>query len=367
MGKSHLIWVVVAILAAGALAPPPSSTVSEVAAALDRGDAQQAMSLSNAALKQEIGDPHTRARLLLYHGLAMELLGAHDTAMRDITEALDSQALAPDEQGEAYLQRAILREGLGQADEAIRDYDAVAALRGLSAATALNKRGNLNLRRGRPADAQQDYLAALAADSGQAQYSFYGLGQVAETSGETLTARGFYAKALAVDAGYVAASARLRVLGGPPPAADQERIILLPPMPPQSEGDQGAIFLHLPTGKRDVGKVPAVSPQRRTGPATALLLRPALDQSDAPGPAREVSQIQLGAWRSSAEAYAAWDHDKARAGGLLDGLDPEVLAVDIPERGRYFRLRVQMGEKAGSAQICPRLQAKGLDCFAVRN
>jgi len=61
MGKSHLIWVVVAILAAGALAPPPSSTVSEVAAALDRGDAQQAMSLSNAALKQEIGDPHTRA------------------------------------------------------------------------------------------------------------------------------------------------------------------------------------------------------------------------------------------------------------------------------------------------------------------
>ncbi|HWU54711.1 MAG TPA: hypothetical protein VN175_04355, partial [Rhizomicrobium sp.] len=219
MGKTGLIAVFVGMLLAGAAAPPPVTAITQVLAALDRGDAQQARSLSDTALHRETLDASTRARLLLYHGLATELLGGHDGALRDLTEAIGTRALPPEDLGQAYLQRGFLHEGLGQLDQAVGDYGAVIALKGYSAATAFNNRGNIYLRRNRLMDAQQDYQAALAAEGGQSQYSYYGLGRVAETMGDKLAARGFYAKAAALDAGYAAPSERLAALGGAPDMA----------------------------------------------------------------------------------------------------------------------------------------------------
>jgi hypothetical protein len=95
----------------------------------------------------------------------------------------------------------------------------------------------------------------------------------------------------------------------------------------------------------------------------AVALRPALDQPRPP----DGAQVQLGAWRSAAEADAGWSKARAQAGGLLDGLRPHVLAVDLPGKGRYFRLRVSPGPGQGAAEICSNLAAKAVACIPVRN
>jgi hypothetical protein len=373
MGKTGFIAVFAGILLAGAAAPPPVTTIAQVLAALDRGDAQQAASLSDSALRREAPDPATHARLLLYHGLAMELLGAHDGASRDLSRAIDLQALPPEELGQAYLQRGFLREGLGQLEQAVSDYSAAITLRGYSTATALNNRGNIYLRRNRLMDAQADYLAALAAEGGQAQYSYYGLGRVAEMTGDKLAARNFYAKAAAIDAGYVAASESLAALGGAGGAIDPnpaESIALRPP-PARNGGlslaDADApIVLRPPLDKKQRASVPlpAVPPSPFL-PVNAVMLRPALDQSDEPVPAGP--EVQLGAWRSAAEASAAWDKARMRAGGVLDGMTPQIRAAEIPGRGRYFRLRVRLETGKSGTEICADLAAKALACFPVRD
>ena len=73
-------------------------------------------------------------------------------------------------------------------------------------------------------------------------------------------------------------------------------------------------------------------------------------------------QAQLGAWRQEAEANDAWNRAVRRAGGDLAGLAPHIVPVDLPGRGRYYRLRVSAD--AGAAKLCASLAAKGLDCLA---
>jgi tetratricopeptide (TPR) repeat protein len=304
--------------------------------------------LSDAALSQDGLDAHARASLLLYRGLANALLGMHQAAMRDLGEAIDSQALPPDEREQAYLQRGFLREGLGQLDEAVIDYGAAIGLGGYSTAIAFINRGNIHLRRGRLTDAQHDYLAALAADGGQSQYAYYGLGRIAELESDRQAARGFYAKAVGMDADYKVARERLSALGDVPDVTvsdPAQRVLLRPP----AAGD-GAL-----------AALPAVPPLSRLTPMLAL--RPALDSAGAR--IWPTDEVQLGAWRSAAEAYAAWDNAKLRAGGILDGASPQVVAADIPGKGHYFRLRIRTRENG--AKLCARLAAKAMDCFAVRN
>ena len=98
MGKAGFIASFVGILLAGAAAPPPATTITQVLAALDRGDAQQARHLSDDALGRE-KDGSARARLLLYRGVATELLGTHDGALRDLTQAIDTRLLSPEDLG----------------------------------------------------------------------------------------------------------------------------------------------------------------------------------------------------------------------------------------------------------------------------
>jgi len=373
MGRIGLISLLTAMLAAGAAAPPPAGTIAQVLAALDQGDAQQAESLSDAGLRQETMDASDRARLLLYHGLANALLGAHDAAIRDLAMAIHSHALPPEEEGQAYLQRGFLCEGLGRLDEAVADYGAVIALKSYSTATAFNNRGNIYLRRGLLVDARQDYLQALSADGGQSQYSYYGLGRVAEMEGDRLAARAFYTKAVAVDADYAAASRRLAVLGGPAKLDSVQNIVLRPP-PDRSAGTShagpaGPVVLHPPSDAQDThgDQLPAVPPQSPFAPASGPTLRPALDQSHSRVSAGSSGQVQLGAWRNAAQAYAAWDEAKVRAGGLLDGVSPLVLAAAVPGKGRYFRLRVHSGAGETGTDMCARLAAKAIDCFPVRD
>jgi hypothetical protein len=101
---------------------------------------------------------------------------------------------------------------------------------------------------------------------------------------------------------------------------------------------------------------PTVNPAdytRRDGPS----LRPALDH---PGG----QEVQLGAWRQESDAAEGWNRAVKEADGALSGYSPHIVAVDLPGRGRYYRLRVSA---ADGKQLCAALTAQGLDCILARD
>jgi tetratricopeptide (TPR) repeat protein len=304
---------------------------------------------------------------------------------------LNTHGLAVEEQAQALLQRGFLRDGLGRLDEAAKDYTGVIALKGDSLATALNNRANIYRRQNKFALAARDYQAALSASGGKPQYSWYGLGQIAEAKADTLAARGFYAKAVAADPGYVLATERLDALGGPPDGAiadPQDPIVLHPPQPVLPAGSatqatkeaDGSIVLRAPAvapaslhpprreAQNQNGQASAASPGHR---AAKVVLRPALDQpghsARTHGGGGGTADVQLGAWRSEGEANAGWDKAKLRAGGALDGLSPHIVTADLPGKGRYYRLRVSVAGAQSRSSFCADLSAKGVACLPARD
>jgi tetratricopeptide (TPR) repeat protein len=384
MGKFAWIGIFAALVVAGAAwsAPATEALIAETQAALDKGDALHAVNLADAALNDGAVSASERGRLLLYRGLAEELLGLHDPAMRGFTAALDTHALPAEERAQALLQRGFLRDGLGQLDKAARDYTAVIALKGDSLAIALNNRANIYRRQNRLVEARRDYQASLSAGGGKPQYAWYGLGQIAETQADTVAARGFYARAVAADSSYALASERLEALGGPPEnaiAGPQDPILLRPPaaavvsVAAQASKDAaGAVVLHPPRreAQNQNGQSSDASPQRG-GNSIQVVLRPALDQTGgrarARGPDQGAIEVQLGAWRSKGEANAGWDQARLRAGGALNGFNPHIVTADLPGRGRYYRLRVSVAAGQSRSAFCAGLSAKGVTCLPARD
>jgi hypothetical protein len=391
MGKAVSIGIIVAVAIAGVGRPATAAPVDAVQAELDKGDAQHAADLASAALTGHDVNAATRARLLLYRGLARELLGAENPAMRDLTAALNTRALSTEEQMQALLQRGFVCDGLGRLDEAAADYTAVIAQQGGGLATALNNRANIYRRQNRQEEAQRDYQAALAASGDKAQYAWYGLGQIAETRGDTAAARSFYTNAVAADPGYALASQRLAILGppapgdaetanravpGPQPAAvaavtpapsDTAAPIVLGPPRGDAADDNAPIVLRPP--RRIVLHSP-IHPVRPT-PSPAVVigpegLRPALDQSGRPA-GHGGAEVQLGAWRSEAEAQTGWERAKVKAGAVLDGVAPHIEIADLPGRGRYYRLRVIPKANASRTAFCAELTDNGVDCLPARD
>jgi len=235
MGKRTTVCILTALVlgcfAAAQASPATPALIAEVLTALDRGDAKDAASLANVALREEVSASQ-RGSLLLYRGLARELLGESDAALEDFTRAIDTNALPPDEREQTFLQRGFLRDSLGRLNEAIADYSSVIKLKGASSATALNNRANIYRRQNRLKDAERDYLAALSVGTGKPQYIYYGLGQIAEARNDVKAARDFYVKAAIADPNYAAPAERLTVLGAPPTGvvlAQEEEIVLRAP------------------------------------------------------------------------------------------------------------------------------------------
>jgi tetratricopeptide (TPR) repeat protein len=306
------------------------------------------------------------ARLLADKAYAEQEQGMQEQALLDLNQAIELRALPASEQARLIFDRGVILDAQGWLDQAAGDYSAAIAL-APRFAPALNNRANVYRRQNRLDDARRDYLASLTMGNEQPEYSWYGLGQVAEAQGDKPAARTAYGRAIAANPSYRLAADRLSVLGDqtvladglPPPAVDE--VIHLKPPAPVASAAAAPITLK-PPRENAVAAVPPRAPPSITpakfdpaGPG----LRPALDNTGG-------GQVQLGAWRSEEEAGAGWNKAVARAGGLLEGLVPHIVAAQLPGRGRYYRLRV--GPLTGSAaELCAALSARGQDCIPARN
>ncbi|HWC64421.1 MAG TPA: tetratricopeptide repeat protein [Rhizomicrobium sp.] len=319
-------------------------------------DGAAAQGLADRALVRPGLDAADQARLLGYRGLARNLEGDKEGALADLTRAIDAKNLTESEQSRFYLERGLVLDAMNRLDEASEDYSRALRL-DPDSAPALNNRANIFRRLNRFEEARRDYLASLAAGNPAPEYPYYGLGQIAENQGNAEEAKGFYTRAIAANPGYTLAGERLAALGGTAPP--QRAIVLIPPA----------------RGKAKEAAVPMRSPSRvATMPSKAVAviksadyssrgarpgLRPALDNSAARG-----EQVQLGAWRSQAEAAEAWNRAVKIAGSVLSGLAPHIVQVDLPGKGRYYRLRT---ESVSAGQLCTQLAAKQIDCMPARD
>ena len=76
--------------------------------------------------------------------------------------------------------------------------------------------------------------------------------------------------------------------------------------------------------------------------------------------------LQVGAYRSEAEALKAWQKISSSMGGLLGTSSHVIVKADLQGKGTYYRLRVgPYGEKRNAISACEKLKARSQGCMFV--
>jgi cell division protein FtsN len=77
--------------------------------------------------------------------------------------------------------------------------------------------------------------------------------------------------------------------------------------------------------------------------------------------------LQIGAYKSQAEAEAAWKTYRSRHSAALSGYSPDVKMVNLGAKGTWYRLRVSsFADKNAAAALCAKLTAEGGACFPAK-
>jgi len=77
--------------------------------------------------------------------------------------------------------------------------------------------------------------------------------------------------------------------------------------------------------------------------------------------------VQIASFRSRDDAEAAWLAFRTRFSNIASGVVPDVVEVNIPERGTYHRLRIAaFASRDEAVAYCARLQQGGQDCLVAR-
>jgi cell division protein FtsN len=174
----------------------------------------------------------------------------------------------------------------------------------------------------------------------------------------------------------------------PPSNATPETDVVTPPAPPPAAKAQAepAPAETKPAPAPVEVKKPAPPPEIRTAPTTSvpdreatappaqlgLKTTPAKTRTTA-APAAAASHtsgaylLQIGAYKSEAEADAAWSIYKSHHAGTLSGYSKDVKQVDLGPKGTWYRLRIgSFASKEASAQLCSKLTAEGGACFPAK-
>ncbi|MEP6829929.1 MAG: SPOR domain-containing protein [Rhizomicrobium sp.] len=137
----------------------------------------------------------------------------------------------------------------------------------------------------------------------------------------------------------------------------------LPPQPAAPIGPATAPPRTLNTASAPVVAPPAPKPVAAAAPPAPSI--PVASPPVASMPiAAGASVLQIGAYKSQADADRAWATYKTKHASLLAGYSPDVKQVDLGEKGTWFRLRIAgFPSKDVASALCDRLKADGGGCF----
>ncbi len=159
-----------------------------------------------------------------------------------------------------------------------------------------------------------------------------------------------------------AASSPAKPAGTPTPVAKQVAVAA-PPKPPAAAPAK-------PVAASKPAPVTAAPPAATTGePATAppRALAAAAPPAAKPAAASGGYVLQIGAYKSQADADAAWNAYKRSHAALLSGYGPDVQKADLGDKGTWYRLRIAgFADKDAASALCDRLKAEQGACFLGR-
>jgi cell division septation protein DedD len=76
--------------------------------------------------------------------------------------------------------------------------------------------------------------------------------------------------------------------------------------------------------------------------------------------------LQVGAYKSDAEARAAWHAYEAKH-PVVGGYEPDIRRVELAGKGTWFRLRIgAFANSSEAATLCEKLKADGATCFPAK-
>jgi cell division protein FtsN len=108
---------------------------------------------------------------------------------------------------------------------------------------------------------------------------------------------------------------------------------------------------------------PATAPPRALNAAPTPAIPAAAPAAAAPE-AGGSYVLQIGAYKSQADADTAWTTYKTKHASLLAGYSPDVRQADLGEKGIWYRLRIAgFPSKDVASALCDRLKADGGGCF----
>jgi hypothetical protein len=82
--------------------------------------------------------------------------------------------------------------------------------------------------------------------------------------------------------------------------------------------------------------------------------------------AGETAAVQLGAFTTEAATFAAWTKIVAASQDALRGLKPIAEPVDVPAKGRLWRLKATVADKAAARRLCQDLTRRKLVCVLAK-
>ncbi len=96
-------------------------------------------------------------------------------------------------------------------------------------------------------------------------------------------------------------------------------------------------------------------------------LTPAKPAATAPVTVAGAFVLQIGAYKSEADASAAWKVYQAKHAALLSGVSSNIEKADLGSKGVWYRLRAgSFAGKDEAAALCDKLKAEGAACFPAK-
>ncbi len=140
-----------------------------------------------------------------------------------------------------------------------------------------------------------------------------------------------------------------------PPAAKPVAAPAKPATPPPPAMKQAVI----PPAATATG-----APRSLVAPTAATAAATPAPKPAAAAPATGGVVLQIGAYKSQADADAAWKTYKAKHAALLSGYSDDIQQADLGEKGTWYRLRIGgMSNREVAAGLCDRLKADGGACI----
>lgn len=115
--------------------------------------------------------------------------------------------------------------------------------------------------------------------------------------------------------------------------------------------------------QKEVAQKPAEKPQEKPVQTAITKPAPTTTSSTVAGAAYT---LQIGAYKSEAEALSAWKSYERRH-PAVGGYEPDVKMVDLGDKGVWYRLRMgAFASKDAADTLCNKLKADGGGCFPAK-